>query len=113
MRVGWVWNVLRGLEMARKEIIEVYGRDVVPAVGRVVRPENWALCERLLPGDDFSPFRIPTSSGGPIKSLAVRVETTGRMLHRKAGDLWIKVKITFVGDGEPDQVSPGWMLVPW
>ena len=62
-------------------------------------------------GDSFSTFRIPTNSGGPIKSLAVEVEVTGRMPQKRLGSYYVRVKISFSGDGEPDVVCPGWMLL--
>lgn len=92
--------------------VTIYNREITPEVGSVVWPDNWSLSEKLLPGDDFSTFRIPC--GSPIyESLAVEVEVTGRTLKRKAGDLWVRVRIVFPGDGEPDVEHRGWMLVPW
>lgn len=93
---------------------EIYGREVKPAVGSYVIPDGWSPWgERLIPGDSFSTFRIPTRSGGPIKSLAIEVEVTGRTPQRKQGDCYVRVKITFPGDGEPDTVCGGWMKLDW
>ena len=66
----------------------------------------------LVTGDSFSTFRLPTNSGGPIKSLAVEIEVTGRTYrYSAAGNRQIRVKITFPGDCEPDTVTHGWMNI--
>jgi len=94
-------------------ITAIYGIDVTPQVGRYVKPDGWFLGANLTAGDSFSPFRLPTNSGGPIKCLAVRVEVTGRTLKRVAGLRVVRVRITFVGDCEPDTVVGGYMEIPW
>jgi hypothetical protein len=76
--------------------------------------------ELLMPGsekvdDGFRgcQFYYPVSNGGPIKQVACDVEITGRTLrHRpyEQGVYYIKVKITWVGDCEPDTTCEGWML---
>lgn len=86
--------------------------DVTPTVGTYVKPDGWAFGERLTEGDSFSTFRLPTGSGGPIKSLAVEVEVTGRTIQRKWDMRLVRCKITFVGDCEPDTVVRGWLEVP-
>lgn len=92
--------------------MEIYGIDCTPRVGLMIRPENWAMSSILLPGDDFSPFRIRTSND-IIPSLACRVEVTGRTFQKDKGCRVVRVKITFVGDGEPDQFCRGFMGVPY
>ena len=92
---------------------DIWGWDAAPKIGRYVRPDGWSIGECLIAGDDFSSFRLPTNSNGPIKSLAVEIETTGRTLRKAGGMRCVRVKVTFVGDCEPDQVCGGWMEVPW
>ena len=88
--------------------------DVVPAVGSYIKPDGWPMGSVLAQGDSFSPFRLPINSGGPIKSLAVRIEVTGRTIQRHAGSYHVRVRIIFVGDCEPDTVTFGTMIVyPW
>ena len=99
-------------------VTQIDGIDVTPKVGSYIKPKHWPLGSCLVAGDSFSPFRLPTNSEGPITSLAVRVEVSGRKLGRAggwsirhAGALTVAVKITFVGDGEPDTVTSGYMVV--
>ena len=92
-------------------ITSINDYDVTPQVGRYIKPDGWSLGECLIAGDSFSRFRIPVSSGGPIKSLAVAIEPTGRTLHRKWGDLFVRVKIIFLGDDAPDVHTHGYMKV--
>jgi hypothetical protein len=60
----------------------------------------------------MAPFRLPSRRYDNIAYLC-RVEITGRTLQRRPYDdrLWIRVRIVFVGDGEPDTESRGWMAV--
>ncbi len=81
-------------------------------VGTYVKPENWPIGENLEPGlDGFCDFYLPTGHRKPLPEvIAVNVKVTGRTPQRFAGDLWLRVKITFVGDGEPDTYTGGWVL---
>lgn len=82
----------------------------MPQVGSYVKPDCWAIGECLIAGDDFSAYRLPTHN--PIvKSLAVNVEVTGRKVMSNYGERFVRVRITFLGDGEPDQHTSGWMKV--
>lgn len=92
---------------------EIWGWDAAPKIGRYVRPDGWDIGSLLEAGDDFSSFRLPTNSNGPIKSLAVEIETTGRTLQDHFGIRCVRVKICFPGDCEPDQFCGGWMEVPF
>jgi hypothetical protein len=94
-------------------ITEVWGFDVQPQVGLYVKPDGWAYGGRLIEGDSFSELRLTTNSGGPITDLAVRIEVTGRTLQRKQGVRSVRVRIVFIGDGEPDTITGGYMEVPW
>lgn len=95
-------------------VTQIDGIDVTPKVGSYIKPKLWPLGSCLIEGDSFSPFRLPVNSDGPIRDLAVRIEVTGRKLGRAAGvgqGLTVAVKIIFVGDGEPDTVTSGYMRV--
>lgn len=94
-------------------ITEIDSFDVRPAVGRWVKPDGWRYGSPIIDGDDFSTFRIPTHCGGPIKDLAVEIQVTGRTIQRKWEMRLVRVKITFPGDGEPDQITYGYMEIPW
>lgn len=85
--------------------------DKAAAVGNVIKLDGWSCsADPLLPGDDFSAFRLPVLSRGPIKSLAVNVEITGRVPRRDAGLAGAyRCRLTFVGDGEPDEVVGGYI----
>lgn len=66
--------------------------------------------EALVASDwDGAPFRLP----GPHGALAVRVEVTGRTVRHTVAGLAgvgvVRARITFVGDGEPDEVTGGWI----
>jgi len=85
--------------------------EVTPAVGKYVKPDGWVLGGQLIEGDDFSALRLTTNSGGPITDLAVRIEVTGRTLRTMHGTLAVRVRVIFVGDGEPDSFCGGIMGV--
>ena len=83
-------------------------------VRTVIRPDGWPLGGILKPGlAGFCQFYLPTNSDGPIKELAVNVEVTGRTPQKREGSYHIRIKITFVGDGEKDTVVRGWTPYQW
>lgn len=90
----------------------------LPAIGSFIELDNRNIGEKLLPGDNFSDsgwpgceFRFPISCGGPIKSVGVNVNVTGRGVQYRQGGMWIRVQIEWVGDCEPSTFSGGWMMV--
>lgn len=87
----------------------VYGNEVEVKVGSVIQPELWSW-GTVLEASDWSEadFRLP-SARHPDMKLAVNVTITGTTWQRRAGDYWVRVKIEFVGDGEGETVSGGWM----
>lgn len=92
-------------------MVVIYGNEVEVNVGSIIRPDKWRFAEKLVASEwDAAKFRIPLSSNGPIKSLAVNVTVTGRTYQRREGNYWVRVQIEFVGDGEPSTYSSGWML---
>jgi len=92
----------------------IYEQEIEVKVGACIRPENWAFGSRLIPSDwNNAEFRLPRPNafpGDPIQSLAVNVVITGRSFQRREGDYWCRVRIEFVGDGEPSVFVGGWML---
>lgn len=86
-----------------------------PRVGDVVELDS-GRSEKLLPCADWNAaqFRFPN----PIyewrvsHAIACNVEIVGRALRKRHGDVWVRVKITWVGDEEPDVESRGWLLMP-
>ena len=87
-----------------------YDNDVTPKVGSVILADGRRVSECLLAGDSFSSFRFPCNSGF-IKSVACEIDVTGRTLQWRDHAFWVRVCITWKGDGEPDTYSGGWMLV--
>jgi hypothetical protein len=74
-------------------------------VNQALELSDWEGAEFVLPGDE-SRFR---------PSRAVNVKATGRKVRFDApglaGVAVVRVSVTFVGDGEPDEVVGGWVLV--
>ncbi len=82
-------------------------------IGTYVTPEGWrGLGERLEEGlAGFCDFYLPTGYQKPLQThIAVNVKITGRRPIWRQGAFWLRVKITFVGDGEPDTYTGGWVL---
>ena len=88
-----------------------------PQVGDIIRIKDRPVCEKLMPGDDFSDsgypgcqFRILVNGGmGPIPSVAVNVKVTGKTPVRYNGDYWLRCQIEFVGDCEPSTFCSGFI----
>lgn len=90
----------------------IYGRQVKVEVGSYIEPENWKIGSTLEASDwDAAEFRLPTNSGGPIKSIAVNIKITGTTVQRRHGSNWVKVRIESVGDGSPSTFFGGWLLL--
>ena len=60
-------------------------------------------------GDTFSTYRMAVYNVAPITSVAIEIEITGRVEQYRDGCGYIKVRITFVGDGEPNTYAKGWV----
>lgn len=94
------------------------GWDTVelPKVGSLIHLDGRKLNERLAPCEfpELAPFRFPSYNLHAVTGCvgpACRVEITGRTVQLRPGGCWVRVAVTFVGDGEPDTVVRGWMLV--
>lgn len=89
----------------------IHGNEVEVKLGSCVRPDGWRFGQRLIASAwDVARFRLPTGSAGPVESLAVNVVATGRTWQRREGGYWVRVRVEFVGDGEPSVFAGGWML---
>jgi len=66
-------------------------------------------------GDTFSTYRQAIFGCGPIKSVAVEVKITGKVVKHTYGPHGIqgyqRGQITYVGDGEPDTTAKCWVRV--
>ena len=82
---------------------------ITPKVGRYIKPDQWKTGECLIPSDwDKAQFRIPAGHG--MYELAVNIAVTGHSMKRVNGGWAVRVKVTFVGDDEPDQTTGAWMF---
>ena len=83
-------------------------------VGTYVKPDGWTYGSVLKPGlNGFCDYYLPTNSGGPIKEIATNIIVTGRQRRRVMGDWFVRAKIIFVGDGEPNTETSGWVAANW
>ena len=99
----------------KKTVRASYGSLVTlqTVVGAYIRKDDGGD-GRLLPCDDWdkAEFRWPN----PIPewrekhATAVNVEITGTTVRRKWYGGWVRVKMTWVKEDEPDTSSGGWML---
>jgi len=99
---------------------EIYGRECRAEVGSLIKLDGSPRYERLLPGDDNvcpgwlgCDFRYPNPLQGWEKqhAIACNVSVSGNTLQRRGGDLWVRVRIEWVGDCEPSTFSGGWLRV--
>jgi len=79
-------------------------------IGDFVKPDFWAVGERLLEDDGFSDlsfpgcqFRLP---GGWDYLWAVNIKITGRVPRRDGS---YRCRIEFVGDGAPSTFTGGFI----
>ena len=89
----------------------VDGWEVEAKVGSIIKGDDWRLSSRLIKGDGFSPLRYEVNSLGPIKSLACRIEITGRTVQYTPDGKTVRIKIVILGDCEPDTSFGGIMYV--
>ena len=94
-----------------KEWVE---RHLSPQVGTVVQPDGWGLPSTLVDECwwDKAEFRLPSPTYSDVSS-AVNVELSERSkkIYVTGSAYKLRVKITFVGDCEPDLIVHGWMWV--
>jgi hypothetical protein len=100
---------------------EIYGVERLAQLGSVVHLDGHRLAERLLAGDPLPigegwpgcDFRYPNpiSACRESRAIACNVHVTGRTLRFRAGGLWVRVSIEWVGDCEPSTYAGGWLRV--
>lgn len=83
--------------------------EIEITVGTPVELDN-GRCEQLAACDDWdaADFRF----ADPIfrdRGIACKVEATGRTYQRRGGAFWVRGKVTWVGDGEPDTTCGCWI----
>lgn len=81
-----------------------------PKIGDLILPDGWTIPHRLEESDwEKAKFRLPTGQSVGVLSLAVNVEVSGKSEKRMFGEWgWIRVKLEFVGDGEPSKIHYGY-----
>lgn len=90
--------------------------QLTPAIGKRIVPDGWGNLgntagSQLIACDDWdkAEYRLPSPYWN--YETAVNIEVTGRTIQTIGGCYGIRVKITFVGDYEPDVIVRGWMEV--
>jgi len=89
-----------------------------PQIHDYLVPDQWGVGEWLKPSDGFSDssfpgcqFRVP-SSQYPYYELAINLKVTGKphtIYVNNRQSYKSRVKVEFVGDGEPSTYSGGWL----
>ena len=88
--------------------------------GKFIEPDGWNIGENLKGDDGYKDsefpgceYRLPAGYG---YQLAVNVKVTGRTSHYYGGlgtSIYrTRVKIEFVGDGEPSTFTGAWLYTP-
>ncbi len=88
-----------------------------PKVGDYLVPDRWGwIGNKLTESDGFKDSSFPgcqfriSATANPEYSLAINLTVTGKPHY---GDIYeqrkIRVKIEWVGDGEPSTFSGGWL----
>lgn len=101
----------------------LYESRYTPEAGDTVYPDEWpsgggklvyadAFDQEYFGKDGQNVFRIKTYQK-LIPTLPVKIEITGRTAQRKWGGYYIRCKITFCMDGEPDVITGGLFPLKW
>ena len=78
--------------------------------GYYVQPDGWRFGECLKPSSwDKAKFYLPTGYDFGIKEIATNIYISGRKFIHKDGNIYVRVQIEFVGDGEPNTYTYGVM----
>lgn len=101
---------------AKKEL-QIHTCNIKPVVGSVIILDERCCAEKLLPGDDYCDssfpgcdFRYPSR----IANFACNIWITGRKVLYMSK--WgykpvIRICVEWVGDGEPNTYSSGYMFI--
>ena len=90
------------------------GSVITPSVGMYVQPDSWNPCwgSHLDPCDDWDMADFRMAAPGTSIHSAINIVITGRTIqYDNTYGARVKVRIVWVGDGEPDQVSSGWLCL--
>lgn len=90
------------------------GNDVVklPAVGSLIELDG-RRCGELLAAcefPEFAPFRFPSAALQAVTGCvgpACNVEITARKVVFRPGGCWVRVAVSFVGDGDDETAKVG------
>lgn len=86
--------------------------NIVPRIGDTLYLDGWTTY--LNPSDwNQAEWRVPSARYPGIPGLAINLRITGRTVQRKFGNLVVRIEIIWVGDGEPDTYSKGWLAIDW
>jgi hypothetical protein len=89
---------------------------VAPEAGRAILVDGWeGHCSQHLEdceNPEFAAFRLPSGRYTDV-AYACEIEVTGRVAQKRPydGRMWVRVRITWVKDGEENTSSAGWMAV--
>jgi hypothetical protein len=82
-----------------------------PRVGMRLKPDHWSVASTLGPCDwPLASFRLP-SIFYPGIALACNVQVTSTLIRTFKYHDAVRARITFVGDGEPDTITHGWLYL--
>lgn len=88
--------------------------DIKVQAGSRIYVETWGnACSSILQDceiPEFAPFRLPSMQHTDI-AYTCDIDITGRTPQRRHGDYVVRVKITWIHDGAPNEVSFGWMAI--
>ena len=87
-----------------------------PAAGSLILTDRTAIGRLLADCEtpEFAPFRLHSETLERLNGCygpACRVEVTGRTFQKIHGYDVVTVRLVFVGDGEPDTVQTGCLMV--
>ncbi len=95
----------------------IYETEVEAKVGDYILVGDRKIGEMLQPGDAYvdsgyagSQFRIASANESSPINIVITGRTFQRRPHQGTG-LYVRIRIIFVGDCEPDTECEGWLLV--
>lgn len=92
-----------------KKIVD--GFEIEPKAGTLIKCDEWHHMTRLLECDwDKADFRIE-SGRWPYSKIAINITITGRTVQYTGSGAKVRIKIEFVGDGEPSEYTGGWLFI--
>jgi len=85
-----------------------------PVAGDVIHTDEGRFARRLVACEcpEFAAFRLESDavkavSGGRCVGPTCEVEVTGRSLQRRGGEEWVRVRLTWVHDGDEENTTSG------